>query len=82
MSVPTILCAPSGKMNSIVRAKNVPLPTDVSPTMKPPNMPITIAASRSRQTMSKRSSSPTTFFFTKLFSTSPVAPKSSAPPST
>ena len=80
--MPTILCAPSGKTKSIVSAKNVPLPTEVRPTMKPPNTPIVTAAIRSRHTMSKRSSSPTTFFLTKLFSTRPVAPKSSAPPRT
>ena len=42
MSVPTTLCARSGKTNSIVSPKNVPLPTEVSPTMNPPTSPIAI----------------------------------------
>ena len=36
MSVPTIFAAVSGKTSSITSAKNVPLPTDVRPTTKPP----------------------------------------------
>src|SRR5207247_1796702 len=48
MSVPTIFRAVSGKAMIITRAKNVPLPTDVRPTMKPPQKPRKKAIRRSR----------------------------------
>ena len=48
MSVPTTYFAANGKAKSIARAKSVPLPTDVSPTMKPPTSPIDTATIRSR----------------------------------
>ena len=48
MSVPTTNFAASGYASSIASAKSVPLPTDVSPTMKPPTRPIEIATIRSR----------------------------------
>src|SRR5436305_8755804 len=37
MSVPTTLCARSGKTTSSVSPKKTRLPTEVSPTTKPPN---------------------------------------------
>ena len=49
MSVPTTLCARSGKMTSSVSPKKTPLPTEVSPTMKPPKAPMRIAARQSRR---------------------------------
>ena len=48
MSVPTIFAAVSGKTSSITRPKKVPLPTDVSPTTKPPLAPSATQISRSR----------------------------------
>ena len=48
MSVPTIFAAVSGKAISITRPKSVPLPTDVSPTTKPPIIPVATAIARSR----------------------------------
>src|SRR5438046_3071918 len=47
MSVPTTLCARSGKTTSKVSPKKTPLPTDVRPTTKPPKIPMRIAATRS-----------------------------------
>ena len=48
MSVPTIFAAVSGKTSSITSPKKVPLPTEVSPTMKPPLAPIATAMTLSR----------------------------------
>ena len=80
-SVPTTLCARSGNSTSSVSPKKTPLPTDVSPTMKPPKAPMRTAATRSRFVRCQ-SSSPGVPVWTRLFATSPIAPKSSAPPST
>ena len=59
----------------------MPLPTEVRPTMNPPTMPIAIAANRSRhvhvEAVVVADHLPR---LTKLFSTSPIAPKSSAAP--
>ena len=38
--MPTTLPARSGKTNSNVRPKKTPVPTDVNPTMNPPNNPM------------------------------------------
>ena len=48
MSVPTIFAAVSGNAISITSPKSVPLPTDVSPTTKPPTIPVATAIARSR----------------------------------
>ena len=48
MSVPTTLCARSGKTTSSVSPKKTPLPTEVKPTMNPPKAPMRTAATRSR----------------------------------
>ena len=48
-SVPTILAAVSGKATIITSPKNVPEPTEVRPTMKPPKMPIRTAIVLSRR---------------------------------
>ena len=47
MSVPTTFDAVSGNTSSITSPKKVPLPTDVSPTMKPPATPRKNAIRRS-----------------------------------
>ena len=78
---PTTLCARSGKMTSSVSPKNTPLPTDVRPTMKPPNAPMRIAATQSRR-LKRTGMSPVVAGRIRLFATSPAAPKSSAAPST
>ena len=49
MSVPTTYFAASGYARSMASAKSVPLPTEVSPTMKPPTRPIETATIRSRR---------------------------------
>jgi len=43
MSVPTILAIVSGYTITMTSPKNVPLPTDVRPTMKPKTAPIATA---------------------------------------
>src|SRR5262249_54329585 len=48
MSVPTIFGAVSGKRSSIASPKNVPEPTEVSPTTKPQLAPISTASTLSR----------------------------------
>ena len=48
MSVPTIFAAVSGKAISITSPKTVPLPTEVSPTTKPPTTPVRTAITLSR----------------------------------
>ena len=48
-SVPTIFAAVSGKATIITSPKNVPEPTEVSPTMKPPKIPIRTAIVLSRR---------------------------------
>ena len=48
-SVPTIFAAVSGNATIITSPKNVPEPTDVSPTMKPPKIPIRTAIVLSRR---------------------------------
>ena len=79
MSVPTTRAAESGKRISIARPKNVPLPTEVSPTMKPPKAPIPIAISLSRVSTGNGAyefSFPRTNVFTKK----PIPPSTSATP--
>ena len=49
MSVPTIFAAVSGKTRIMISPKNVPLPTDVSPTTKPPEAPSATAMILSRR---------------------------------
>ena len=57
---------------SSVRPKKTPLPTEVNPTMKPPQAPISTAATRSRLD-SLQPSSPAAGVRTRLFATSPTA---------
>jgi len=70
-----------GKSTSRVSPKKTPLPTEVSPTTKPPQKPITNAARRSRP-LSANASAAAAFEPMKFFATSPTQPNSSAPPST
>src|SRR3972149_5442614 len=48
MSVPTIFAAVSGKRSRSISPKNVPLPTEVRPSTKPPERPMANARKRSR----------------------------------
>ena len=54
ISVPTIFGAVSGKTSSIASPKNVPEPTDVSPTTNPPRAPIATATTLSRAEQERR----------------------------
>ncbi len=80
MSVPTIFAAVSGNATIITSPKNVPLPTEVSPTTKPPEAPRATAMILSRRASRKGSSVATTPRLMNVFATNPSAPRTSAPP--
>ena len=77
--MPTTLCALSGKTNSIVSPKNVPLPTEVSPTMKPPTMPDRDRGEAVAPYHVEAVVVADLPFLTKLFSTSPTAAEEQRP---
>ena len=79
-SVPTIFAAVSGKAIIITRPKNVPEPTDVSPTMKPPKIPIRTAITLSRRCSRNGASLPQGR--TNALTKNPMPPITSAIPST
>ena len=80
MSVPTILATVSGKTITMIRPKNVPLPTEVSPTTKPQVAPSATAITRSRFVSRKGASSGWTPMRMNVFATSPRPPITSAIP--
>ena len=82
MSVPTILAAVSGKTSSITSPKNVPLPTEVSPTMKPPLAPSATQIIRSRLASRKGALDGWTPRLTNVLARKPRPPSTSAPPIT
>ncbi len=95
MSVPTILAAVSGKTSSItspknvplpnfffIHTQNVPLPTEVSPTMKPPLAPSATQMVRSRLASRKGALDGWTPRLTNVLARKPRPPSTSAPPIT
>ena len=82
MSVPTIFAAVNGNTSSITRPKNVPLPTDVRPTRKPPLAPRATQITRSRFVSRNGAFEGWTPRFTNVLARKPSPPRMSAAPIT